>query len=410
MQPIAYLLLMLLSLMIGGCQPIVAPMQVESAPEPPMRLQAAPVHAPASTATLLPTVHRIAGARLDAGEHVFDIAIADLNNDGLPDLAVPDNFDNFLRVFLNEGGVFGEGVAYATGVMPNSVAAEDFDGDGDLDLAVANETSGTVTVLRNDGKGGFAEMVDYAAAPNPWSVIAFDANGDGHADLAMPLEWHWIGLLLNKGDGTFEELILLDGGKWSGSGSIQAADVTGDGAPDLIARCPVYPARKPDVVKVLVNTGDGTFGPAIDYRIEQTPHGIEASDLNGDGFVDLIIPTGERLDPGLIEVLYNDGSGHFAQGQSFAAGKTPLGIHVIDLDRDGDADMLVPEAGSNSIGVLINDGSGTYGHTDDFFLGVSPVNIALHDIDGNGKDELIATSFSGDIIVFSLPASFVDEQ
>src|SRR6516225_6414802 len=95
--------------------------------------------------------------------------------------------------------------AFAAGVAPFSVAVGDFNGDGILDLAVANEGSNNVSVLLGNGDGTFQAAVNYTAANEPFSVAVGDFNGDGIQDLAVANESsNNVSVLLGRGDGTFQ--------------------------------------------------------------------------------------------------------------------------------------------------------------------------------------------------------------
>src|SRR5262249_613639 len=85
----------------------------------------------------------------------------------------------------NGDGTFQAAVSYTVGSKAQDLAAADFDGDGAKDLAVANNYSGTVSVLRNTGTGTFQPAVAYVVGPDPSAVAAADLDGDGHPDLAV---------------------------------------------------------------------------------------------------------------------------------------------------------------------------------------------------------------------------------
>ena len=130
----------------------------------------------------------------------------DFNNDGRLDLAVVDERDGTVSVFLS---VAADGFVlhgkYCVGGFPRFVVADDFDGDGTLDLATANAVDGTVSVLLNKGDGTFQSPHDYASGtPVPSWLMADDFNGDGKLDLEL---WDYLGrqasVLLGQGDGTF---------------------------------------------------------------------------------------------------------------------------------------------------------------------------------------------------------------
>ena len=123
------------------------------------------------------------------------VALGDLNGDGRLDLAVtpysidPSNpsFDTHaVLVFLGNGdGSFGSQSTYTTGTNPDAVAMGDLNGDGRLDLAVANRDSNTVSVLLGNVGGGFQQQIQYPTGLGPDSVAIRDLNGDGKLDVAV---------------------------------------------------------------------------------------------------------------------------------------------------------------------------------------------------------------------------------
>ena len=113
------------------------------------------------------------------------MAIGDLNGDGHLDLAVANYSSTAVSVLLGDGaGRFGPHTDFPTGDFPWAVAIGDLNGDGHLDLAVANKTLAEVSVLLGDGTGGFGPHADFPTASHPFSVAIGDLNGDGHPDLA----------------------------------------------------------------------------------------------------------------------------------------------------------------------------------------------------------------------------------
>ena len=96
---------------------------------------------------------------------------------------------NDASVLLNSGdGTFAPQTRYAAGFTPWSVSLGDLDGDGDLDMAVANEQSDDASVLLNRGDGTFASQTRYAAGDGPTSVSLGDLDGDGDLDMAVANE------------------------------------------------------------------------------------------------------------------------------------------------------------------------------------------------------------------------------
>jgi len=157
------------------------------------------------------------------GPRPFSVSVADLNDDGRLDLVVPDFVDAKVRVFLGNGdGSFRAQASLTVGerplpsdVRPSSVEVADVNGDGRLDLVVANFEEGSVSVLPGNGDGSFAEQKTYPVGRGPYSVAVADVNGDGRPDLVVPnfgedkiadvgpADDDQVGVLLGNGDGSF---------------------------------------------------------------------------------------------------------------------------------------------------------------------------------------------------------------
>jgi DNA-binding beta-propeller fold protein YncE len=118
------------------------------------------------------------------------ISVADVNRDGKPDIVVANADSGTVSVLLGDGkGQFhgAAGSPVAAGHLPNDIAIADMNGDGNLDLVIADHQSPYVTVLLGDGKGGFrlapGSPVDVRSHPHPHGVAVGDFNGDGRPDV-----------------------------------------------------------------------------------------------------------------------------------------------------------------------------------------------------------------------------------
>jgi hypothetical protein len=179
-----------------------------------------------------------ANISLGGGFNPTALVAADFNNDGHMDLAVTSAGSNLVQIFLGNGdGTFrtGSNLQFATGVDPVYIATADFDGDGNLDLAIANQTDNTVTILLGHGDGTFASPIISAlpAGNAPTSIAVGDFNVDGRPDL----------LVADKTDNAMSVLLNLGGGLFgpnfelpvdTGPVSIAVADFNGDGKPDAV--------------------------------------------------------------------------------------------------------------------------------------------------------------------------------
>jgi hypothetical protein len=137
------------------------------------------------------------------------VSVGDFNGDGNQDLAVANEYSNSVSVLLGNGsGGFtaATGSPYSTGSYPVSLAVGDFNGDGIQDLAVANEYSNSISVLLGNGSGGFTAATGspFSVGSDPLSVAVGDFNGDGIQDLAVANVYGYnVTILLGNGSGGF---------------------------------------------------------------------------------------------------------------------------------------------------------------------------------------------------------------
>jgi hypothetical protein len=257
----------------------------------------------------------IAAASYDVGSRPYSVAVGDFNGDGLPDLAVANQSNASVSVLLGNGngtfqaarsfgvgsGPFRFAVSYAVGYQPVSLVVGDFNGDGIPDVAVANAFSpnGTVTVLLGNGDGTFQAPVSYNAGASPGSLTEGDFAGDGILDLAVA----------NSAAGT---------------------------------------------VSILRGRGDGTFEVPVTFVVGSGPSSVVVGDFNGDGFLDLAVTNSNS---GTVSVLLGRGDGTFQPRLDYSSsGSNPASVGTADFNGDGFPDLAVANFGSNSVTVLINDG------------------------------------------------------
>jgi len=167
------------------------------------------------------------------------IAVGDFNGDGKLDLAVPDSTDNVVAILLGNGdGTFTQATGSPITISggPDAVLVADFNGDGKLDLAVANGNNGTVTILLGNGDGTFTQAAGspITVGNTPDALAIGDFLGNGKLDIAVAnFGDGTVTLLLGNGDGTFTQATGSPFPVGNGPTAIAVADFNGDGKLDL---------------------------------------------------------------------------------------------------------------------------------------------------------------------------------
>jgi ankyrin repeat protein len=312
---------------------------------------------------------------------------ADLDGDGDLDLVVANYLGDSVSVLKNNGnGTFQTKVDYAVGDYPGNVFCADLDGDADLDLAVTNAFSDDVSILRNNGNGTFETKVDYYAGDGPSAIFCADLDEDADLDLAVANQnSDNVSILKNNGDGTFQTKV--DYGAGDGPGNIFCADLDGDGDLDLAVA-----NGAGDNVSILKNRGDATFQPPVNYETGDNPLFLFCADLDGDTYLDLAVANwyGDN-----VSILKNNGNGTFQTKADYGVGLHPSSVFCADLDGDADQDLVAANAYSDDVSILKNNGDGTFETKVDYGTGDGASSAFCADLDGDGDLDL-AVGNSGD--------------
>jgi uncharacterized repeat protein (TIGR01451 family) len=314
-----------------------------------------------------------------AGNGPYSVFCGDLDGDGNLDLAVANVDGDNISILRNNGdGTFQTAINYGVGYAPHSVFCADLDGDGDLDLAVANAHSYNVSILRNNGNGTFASAANYGAGVTPTYVFCADLDGDGDLDLAVAnVDGDNISILKNNGDATFASAVNYEAG--NGPGYVFCADLDGDTDLDLAVS-----NRDNNIVLTLKNNGDGTFQTAVSYGAGDGGSSVFCADLDGDTDLDLAVANYSDN----VSILKNNGDGTFQTAVNYWAGIDSWHVFCADLDRDGDLDLAVANLGSGNVSILHNNGDGTFQPKVDYSAGGGSAYVFCADLDGDGDLDL----------------------
>jgi hypothetical protein len=336
---------------------------------------------------------------LNAGSSPSYVTVGDFNGDGKLDLAIANLGSNDISVLLGNGdGTFQAAVNYGVGSGPRSIGVGDFNGDGKQDLAVVNVNSNNVSVLLGNGDGTFQPAVNYAAGSGGQSVAIGDFNGDGKLDLAVANnQSNDVSVLLGNGDGTFHAAVNYPAG--AGASSVAVGDFNGDGNLDLAVA-----NFATDNVSILLGNGDGTFRPAVNYAAGGGCQSVAAGDLNGDGKLDLAVANSATND---VSILLGNGDGTFQSAMNIGVGAQPESLVEGDFNGDGMLDLAVGNDGTGSVSILLGIGDGTFQPAELYNTGTVSQSLTAGDFNGDGRlDVAVAGGVSSTVSVL-LQASLV---
>jgi hypothetical protein len=334
-----------------------------------------------------------------AGGDPISVTVGDFDGDGIPDLAVGNGgFSRLLSLHLGKGN--GTFQPVTLDVRAGAAAVGDFNGDGKLDLAVAcfgeydqgtsSYTNNGLSVLLGKGDGAFQAAVDYKVGASPRLVTAGDFNGDGKLDLAVANQGSpgfsyadsSIAVLLGKGDGTFQAAANYPAE--TGVISMAVDDFNGDGKPDL--------AAANGGLSVLFGKGDGTFRSAVNYEAPTGASLVIVADFNGDGKPDLAAASDSS-----VSVLLGGGGGNFqAAVISHNTIRQPSSLAVGDVDGDGKPDLIV--VGVEGISILLGKGDGTFVDAVSY-PGRGIGSVAVGDFNGDNRLDFVEINNAIDLDV-----------
>ncbi len=375
-----------------------------------------------------------------------ELAVADFDQDGNEDVVVTENTygnpsrDNLSFLPGHGDGTFGPESRLPGIQLGTSAGTGDFNEDGKPDLVVASGTGSGITILRGMGGGQFASGATYPSDGGVNGIAVGDLDGDGHLDVIVANSHDGVNRYLGHGDATFSSLPALTAGKWlaqpalgdfngdhlldvavvSTSHSPGIAILPGRGAGELRAGLPPLPLsagsralvsadfnrdQRPDLAVVnetsrsltlFTGNGDGTFRAASQSRTGYYPYALAAGDLDGDGNFDIAVA---NLGSSDVSVLIGSGGGSFnTLPAEIPTGNLPRGIAIGRFDAGPVPDLVTANQGSGDISILRGLGFGQFAPQIRYPVHStysSPFSAATGDFDRDGFDDVAVATYTG---------------
>lgn len=398
------------------------------------------------------------------GNYSRCLVTGDLNGDPYPDLAIVSEqqfgypYLGGVTLYMGQStGGFAPGGFYSTGgEVADWIAMADLNEDGLNDLVVTNDyPSNTVAVLHNTGFASprLSSPTQYQVGPGPNTCVVADLNADGHADVATAnwSDFSSYSVLLGTGTGSLQPAMttyppsLQEGDPFA----IAAGELTGDSDTDLVIAEGVM-----GIVQVLEGNGDGTFGSGKLYGCGPSARGIALGDVNQDGRTDIAVSnlnsntvqvltanasgglpgeafpigsdTPSTFDPndrlvgtlatgdinrdghldlvtthaaaGTVSIVYGAGDGTFGPPSTEATGSTPQAVIVADLDQDGNPDLATANGGSGTVSVILGRGDGTFKGKSGYGVGKGSRHVIARDVNGDGRLDLVTADYDDNTV------------
>ncbi|CAF1509288.1 unnamed protein product, partial [Adineta ricciae] len=333
------------------------------------------------------------------------LAVADFNQDGYIDIAVANNGTNNIGLFFNNrNGSFLTQQTLSTGsYRPSFVAVADFNHDNRSDIAVVYYGTDNIGIHLGNENGAFQNVKIYSTGYDsfPYSLAVGDLNNDNHLDIVVAnYGTNNIGIFFGNADGSFTSQQIHSISSNSRPTSVVLGDLNQDQQLDIIIS--LYGSSS---IGILFNQGNATFRKQTIYLadVQSRPRYITVGYVNPDNYLDVVVVDSEN---DRIHVLPGFGNTSFDVITTYdsISGSHPSVVVIADIDKDNQSDLLVTNYDTNSINILSGYSSQPSVRQMTYFVGYSsrPSSVVVFDFNGDGKLDAAVNNFGrSTILVFN---------
>ncbi len=316
----------------------------------------------------------------------YDIVSADISGDGIPDLAVTNSDSYDVSPFINEGnGVFSESTRLRPGGNPHGIIADDFNGDGNNDYAIAVYGDDNLVIAIDFGFVLSNLETTAVFAGTPGFSLKLYGSGFGQNDIG-------------QFNGSNRSTSFIDDNTLAMN--LLSSDLTSFGLFDVNVFDPGYNVT---TASLPINI-QGVFVDKVDTSLGFSPDYIASADFNKDGKNDLAILNSADDQ---INIFNGNGSSGFTSVSSYSTGDNPSALTIADINGDNASDLVVVNSDSNDLSIYLGNNASNFTEITESPLAVgnNPKAVVVFDVDSDNRQDIIVANNSDNNIQIFLQQS-----